>query len=236
MDQPLYPLHGFSSPRSTADRSKRPPGNGPMGPNRIEALSAAEVDRVLDAIETTTEAGRRDLALLGLIILCIVRAGAIPSLKVRDYEQHGGKRWLRLHAERPDSHLVPVHPVAAGYIDAYLLAAGTRDDDDVPLFRPLAGPAGMVATLATGRDVLRAVRQRARAAGITTSINTHTLRATGLALFLNEGGTWEEAKALVGYHHDHHLARYADALATDRRNSLRSGRKTNNSRNAPVEN
>jgi integrase len=236
MDQPFYRLDGTPSPRSTAGGSKLPLGNCLMPPNRIAALSTVDLDRVLDIIDATTEAGRRDLALLGLTIHCLVRAGAIPSLKVHDYETHGGKRWLRLHAERPDSQLVPVHPVAAGYLDAYVLAANTVHGDDAPLFRPLAGPGGRVASLITGRDVLRTVRHRARAAGLTAGINTHTLRATGLALFLSEGGTWEEAKLQAGFHHDHQLARYADALATEMRTLPRSGTTTINSGNAQVEN
>jgi integrase len=130
---------------------------------------------------------------------------------------------------------VAVHPRAAFYLDAYLLATGAADSDDAPLFRPIVAPGEKVPILATRKDVMRAIRRRFREAGFTHGISAHLLRATGLSLMLNEGVSWEEAKAIAGFHHDHHLARYAGALASAGLRAPRPGHGVDLSRNRLIE-
>jgi uncharacterized protein YchJ len=68
-----------------------PTANGSVLRSRFTALSATEVDQVIRTAHGTTEARRRDLALMGLTIHCLVRPGAIPGLRAKDCVRDGGK-------------------------------------------------------------------------------------------------------------------------------------------------
>ena len=43
------------------------------------------------------------------------------------------------------------------------------------------------------------IQRRARAAGIATKIGNHTLRATGVTAYLNNGGTLEKAAQMANH-------------------------------------
>ncbi len=48
-------------------------------------------------------------------------------------------------------------------------------------------------------DAYAMVRQRAKAAGIVTAISNHTFRATGVTIYLKNGGTLENAGAMANH-------------------------------------
>ena len=83
-------------------------------------------------------AGRRDRALIGTLVYSFARIGASLAMKVDDYFPEG-KRWkLRLHEKGGKEHVVPVHHTLEEYLDAYLAAAGTSEQNDDPLLRTLS--------------------------------------------------------------------------------------------------
>jgi site-specific recombinase XerD len=43
------------------------------------------------------------------------------------------------------------------------------------------------------------VRRRAKAAGITTQVSNHTFRGTGVAAYLENGGTLEKARQMAAH-------------------------------------
>lgn len=184
------------------------PRTGKPGSRPLRVLSAAEVRRLLCCIETDAEEGLRDLAMLGLMIYCFVRAGALPALRVRDYERDGEDRSLRLNAGGSGERRIPVHHQAAAYLDAYLQVAGIAEDADGLLFRPARGHGRLRQRLATGGEILRMAKWRARMAGLSRAISGDTLRVSGIALFLEQGGTISQAKAMAGFRTDTLLLRY----------------------------
>lgn len=199
-----------SSPVERAGEERKPPAAvGAVAGKRPTVLSPAEVRRLLCSIDTTTATGLHDLAMLAVMIYCFVRPGAVPDLRVGDYERVGQRRWLRLHAETGRPNRVPVDHRAAAYLDAYLTVAGIGEDGEGRLFRRIAGSGAAGKRPATSKHVMRTVRELARAAGVSTEINIHMLRATGLAMFLAEGGTSEQVMAMTGIHNPSRLERYA---------------------------
>ena len=66
----------------------------------IEPITVdGEVQKLLDAIETSTHTGLRDRALLGVLAYTFARIGAVVNLKVEDYYP-SGKRFLLRFKER----------------------------------------------------------------------------------------------------------------------------------------
>ena len=48
-------------------------------------------------------------------------------------------------------------------------------------------------------DVLRMIQRRAKDAGIATPIKCHTFRATGITVYLDNGGTLEKAQIMAAH-------------------------------------
>jgi integrase/recombinase XerD len=92
-------------------------------------------------------------------------------------------RWLRLHEKGGKNHEMPVHHSLEAYLDAYLQAAGIGEDKKGALFRAALAKNGGLS----------------RAAGIATQIGCHTFRATGITIYLTNGGTLEKAQMMAAH-------------------------------------
>src|ERR1700683_377488 len=96
-------------------------------------------------------------------------------------------------------HEVPAHHNAEAYLDAYLDAAGIRDNNKSPLFRSVDNRRKLTANPLTRTDVLRMVKRRALEAGLPSSTCCHTFRATGITAYLENGGTIENAQTIAAH-------------------------------------
>jgi len=120
-------------------------------------------------------------------------------MRVEDYYQNGKRWWIRLHEKGGKRHEVPAHHNAEAYIDAYLDAAGLREEKKGPLFRSVDRNRKLTLNPITRTDVLRMVKRRAMAAGLPYSTCCHTFRATGITAYLENGGTIENAQAIAAH-------------------------------------
>lgn len=89
---------------------------------------------------------------------------------------------------------IPAHHHAEAYLDAYLEVAGIRDQKKSPLFRSVNKKRKVGANPMTSTHVFRIVKRRAREAGLPSSTCGHTFRATGITVYLENGGTIEDAQ------------------------------------------
>ena len=96
---------------------------------------------------------------------------------------------------------VPCHHTLDEYLDAYLDAAGIRNDPKGPLFRTAARLPGRPLTenRLEQSEVWRMIRRRAKDAAIKTQIGNHTFRATGITAYLQNGGTLEHAQQIAAH-------------------------------------
>ena len=81
--------------------------------------------------------GLRDRAIIAMMVYSFARVGAVTGMKVEDYYPQGKRWWFRLHEKGGKRHEVPAHHKAEAFIDAYLAAAGLREQKGTPLFRTL---------------------------------------------------------------------------------------------------
>ena len=66
------------------------------------------------------------------------RVGAAVAMRVEDYYPQGKRWWVRLHEKGGKRHEMPAHHKLEAYLDAYLAAAGIRNEGKGPLFRGAA--------------------------------------------------------------------------------------------------
>ena len=184
---PQNPAASVRGPRHVVKRGKTP------------VLSADEARVLLDSIDTSTVVGLRDRAIIGVMVYSFARVSAVTGLKLSDYYQNGKRSWIRLHEKGGKFHEVPAHHNAETYLDAYIQSAGLSDGD-TPLFRTALGRTGRLTSRPmTRHDVLRMIKRRARAAGISSKTCCHTFRATGITAYLENGGTIEKAQVIAAH-------------------------------------
>ena len=133
-------------------------------------LSSAEARRLLDAIDTAALAGRRDRALVSVMLYSFARVSAVLRMRRQDYFRQESRGWLRLHEKGGKRHDVPAHHRAEQAVAAYVNVSGI-EDPKAPLFQS-ADPAGRKLTgrALSRRLVLAMIKRRAAAAGLPPSI------------------------------------------------------------------
>ncbi len=185
---PVNPASSVRGPKHVVENGKTP------------VLDADQARALLDAIDTETISGLRDRAIIGVMLYTFARVSAVVRLTVEDYYP-ASKRWkLRLHEKGGKVRDLPVHHQAEEYLDAYLNAAGIRDDRKGPLFRTVNVRRELTANPMHRNNVTEMAKRRARQAGLPADkLCSHTFRGTGITTFLSNGGQIEMAQAIAGH-------------------------------------
>jgi site-specific recombinase XerD len=182
------PAHAVHGPKHVVNRGK------------TTVLTAEQARELLDSIDTTTLIGLRDRALISVMTFAFARIGAVVAMRVEDYYPQGKRWWVRLHEKGGKRHEMPAHHNLEAYIDAYLDAAGIREDGKNPLFRSAAGRSGELTIKPMHRvDAYRMIQRRASELGMRIKVGCHTFRATGITAYLEAGGTLENAQAMAAH-------------------------------------
>jgi len=168
---------------------------------KTPVLDGDEAKRLLDSIDTTTITGLRDRALIALLIYTFSRISAALHMNVEDYYAQGKRWWVRLHEKGGKQHEMPCHHLLETYIDAYVTAAGIGADATGVLFRTQGGRGRKLlsAERMSRHDARRMIVRRALHAGIITKLGCHTFRATGITVYLLNGGLLEYAQQMAAH-------------------------------------
>lgn len=167
---------------------------------KTPVLDKEEMRDLFKAIDASTLVGLRDRALIALMVYSFARVGAAVAMRVEDYFVKGRRSWVRLHEKGGKEHEMPAHHCLEEYLDAYIAAAGIEADKKGPLFRSANRRTGQL----TGKplrsaDAWAMVQRRAKAAGIETAVGCHSFRATGITVYLTNGGTLEKAQQMAAH-------------------------------------
>ena len=168
---------------------------------KTPVLDGDEARKLLDSIDTSTVVGLRDRALIALLIYTFARISAALHMNVEDYYPQGKRWWVRLHEKGGKQHEMPAHHLLESYVDAYVTAAGIGAETTSPLFRTLGGRGRkqLGAKRMTRQDARRMIVRRALNAGIITRLGCHTFRATGITVYLLNGGLLEYAQQMAAH-------------------------------------
>lgn len=180
-------------------------------------LERGEARRLLEHIAGLgTLRGKRDAALIGLMIFNFLRVSEALSLRLRDLERDASALSagnLRVRAKGGKERRLPCHHRVAVFLADYMAAAGLESGDrGGVLFQSIvrrvpceSGVRGARAVeVLTGRQLQRrnalcAVKLHCRAAGLSSSVSNHSFRATGITIHQENGGTLEDAARLAGH-------------------------------------
>ena len=169
-------------------------------PKRAQTLPAhlgtSDIDKLLQAPDAGTVAGRRDRAILELFYASGLRLSELCDIDLEDLNL--GRRTVRVRGKGGKERIVPFNGAAGDAIRKMLAdrssdvrPAGRRQRD--ALFLNLKG------RRLTTRSVDRIVRQAARAAAIPQGISPHALRHTFATHLLRAGADLRAIQELLGH-------------------------------------
>ena len=106
------PVKGVKRPRVESNEGKTP------------ALSDAQARQLLAAPDVATLKGKRDRAILAVLLYHGLRRAELCALNRRDIEQRRGVNHLRVQGKGAKIRYVPLHPLAAAAIQDYVDGVG----------------------------------------------------------------------------------------------------------------
>ncbi|MGH1351607.1 MAG: tyrosine-type recombinase/integrase [Methyloligellaceae bacterium] len=186
---PSNPASAVRGPKHVVKKGKTP------------ILSAEEVRRLFDSINTDTVIGQRDRALLGVLLYTFARISATIGMNQQDLFVQNRRTWVRLKEKGGKAHEMPCHHTLEEYLHDYQELALVKKQDKAPLFQSTGrGKGGQL----TGRRLSRQeayamVGRRLHQAGIQTQAGNHTFRASGITIYLENGGLVEHAQQMAAH-------------------------------------
>lgn len=183
----MNPASSVRGPKHVVHRGKSP------------VLKADQTRVLLDLIKIDSFVGLRDRAIVGLTCHTFARVSATVNLKTEDYYQNGNAGGFACTKKVVSDTTSRRITMPNSTLDAYLDAAGIRDERKTPLFRSVDKKRNLTANPMTRTDVLRMVKRRAIKAGLPSSTCCHTFRATGITAYLENRGTIENAQVIAAH-------------------------------------
>jgi len=163
---------------------------------RKDPLTVTQVKEFLGAIDRSTLQGKRDFALLNLLIRTGIRTIEAVRADIGDIRQEGGEAvlWIQGKGRDAKDEFVLLTEETLKPIRDYLQARGKAEDQD-PLFTSLSDRNKNQRL--TTRSIRRIVKKLLKGIGLDSGrLTAHSLRHTAITLSLQGGATIQEAQAL----------------------------------------
>jgi site-specific recombinase XerD len=180
---------------------KRPKAETSEG--KTLALGDAQARALLDAPPADTLKGRRDRAILSVLLYHALRREELTKLLVKDFSQERrGVPHLRVQGKGSKLRFLPAHPHSLRLVAEYLAASGHGQEADGPLFRRVRAPkAGMLASALTPgsiyADVVVRYMDQVGIAG--DNMGPHALRATAATSALEHNADIAKVQEWLGH-------------------------------------
>ena len=163
-----------------------------------DILSIDEVERIISSVDTSTDKGLRDKAMLELMYSCGLRVTELISLKLSDL--FFGEGYIRVLGKGNKQRLVPIGRVAQEYVMRYLdvrkeenSSSKTKTKGEQTLF---------LSNRRTGLTrvmVFNIIRQATELAGITKNVSPHTFRHSFATHLLAGGANIRQVQDMLGH-------------------------------------
>ncbi|MDY7563457.1 tyrosine-type recombinase/integrase [Pseudomonas sp. AB6] len=180
------PVHGVKRPKIETNEGKTPA----LGDHQAKAL--------LDAPDANTLKGLRDRAILAVLLYHGLRREEAAHLMTGDLQDRRGIKHLQVKGKGGKTRYLPLHPVAAERIHAYLERDNQREPGNGPLFRSIRGRTTGAGITANG--IYTVVAHWAKAAGIQVDgLGVHGLRATAATNALEHDADIAKVQVWLGH-------------------------------------
>lgn len=187
--------------------------------HKKDYLTTKQVAKLLGAIDRTTLKGKRDYAMLSVMITTGLRTISIINANIEDIRTAGDATALfykgKGHEEKA-TYVKLAEPVEDA-VREYLTARGATEGKE-PLFSSIANrnSGGRMTT----RSISRVAKERLISVGLNSDrLTAHSLRHTTATLNLLNGGTVEETQQLLDHANINTTLIYSHALERARNNS-----------------
>jgi site-specific recombinase XerD len=165
---------------------------------QVTFLHFDEINRLLETIDTTTEVGLRDRAIIELLFSSGLRVSELVNLN-RDHV-NTKRREFMVRGKGQKDRPVFIGEIAALHVEEYLAA---RLDNLPPLFlsysrNNLSSNTGGYRRL-TARSIQRIISTYARLAGITKHVSPHTMRHSFATDLLMNGADLRSVQSMLGH-------------------------------------
>lgn len=148
-----------------------------LTPDKV--LTRYEVKSLLRAIDTRRFLGRRDLAIIQLLLATGLRKNELLSLDVGNYHKHKNESWIEFTAKGGETHTQGFpHQPAGAAIDIYFRFWGLDNNLNVPMFQSAANKTTPTGRRLSAQSLEFMLRKYGKKAGITKHLHPHMLRHT----------------------------------------------------------
>ena len=104
---------------------------------KTKALGDHQVRKLLEAPDALTLKGKRDRAILSILLYHALRREELVTLKVKDIHERRGVKHFRVRGKGGKLRYIPVFAGTLELITDYIEAQAHGDDKDGALFRPI---------------------------------------------------------------------------------------------------
>lgn len=171
------------------------------------ALELPEARKLLQAIETSTAKGKRDYAIVSLLLRTGLRRFECSALNIGSLAMKKGHHILTFTGKGKKQRIVKVPVDVKRSIDVYLQAAQREHaSPDEPLFTGFQKGGTPTATRISDKLIERLVKHIGEKVGI--DISPHGLRASFVTLALEDGAKLEQVQYAVGHSDPRTTERY----------------------------
>src|SRR5215831_6773684 len=180
---------------------RRPPAMNREG--ATPALGDDQALRLLEAPPVNTLKGKRDRAMLAVLLYHGIRRDELCKLRVSDIQSRQGVWHLRIEGKREKIRSIPLAIAAQRLITTYLDAAKHGEEMDGPLFRPVKNNTSKTPAKALHKssvwDMVRLYTKQIGIAGTTPRLGVHAMRATAATNALEHGADIAKVQEWLGH-------------------------------------
>lgn len=154
-------------------------------------LSGLEIEAMLAAPDSATDAGKRDTAILELFYSCGLRISELANLPLMDVQLEESS--LRVRGKGSKTRLVPLGEKARQTLEAWYAVRGTWKQKDKTVFLSTRG------NRMSRTSVWQVVKNAARAANIRQNVTPHMLRHSFATHLLDNGADLRAVQEMLGH-------------------------------------
>lgn len=165
-------------------------------------LTKEEAKTLFNSFDISTIIGLRDRALAATMFYSMGRVSVVLNMRIKDFYSVGEIYKIRLYEKGNNEHEMPVHHTLERYIKTYIEKAGMTHDKNALLFRSCGqGKANneLLEKPLSRQNAWVMIRKRVKQAGIKREICNHSFRASGITIYMENGGELHKAQEMANH-------------------------------------
>lgn len=186
---------GLQSYKPRRQRDQKPTGR---------RLSPQEVKKLRAIVDTNTLKGKRDLAILDMMLFAGLRRAEVCSLTGDSLQQQDGRYWLTIQGKGNKTRRLKVHDVLYQSLAEWLAAAEKPEQTKETLFEGMTRHGRLTGNALTGSTIGRIVAEYGHAAGLApasgaNALAPHDLRRTCARNAYDNGAPLPKIQQFLGH-------------------------------------